>query len=63
MEEKQTRGRISPEKAWSMLKAQGLDVTLEQAKEILDFLRKLANRTVSGYLKSKRIKPNQNENK
>lgn len=43
--------RITPEKALEMLRSEGLDVTLEQAKNILDFLRKLANITVTKYLK------------
>jgi len=43
--------RITPEKALEMLRAEGLDVTLEQAKNVLEFLRKLANITVSKYLK------------
>ena len=43
--------RITPEKALEMLRSEGLDVTLEQAKDILDFLRKLANITVTKYLK------------
>ncbi|MXN90928.1 hypothetical protein GR160_06775 [Flavobacterium sp. Sd200] len=62
-EKRTTGGRISPEKAWNMLKSEGLDVTLEQAGEILDFLRRLANRTVAAYLNTKRIKPIDNESK
>jgi len=55
-EKRTTNGRISSEKAWQMLKKGGLDVTLEQAQEILNFLRKMANITVSNYLKGKKSK-------
>jgi hypothetical protein len=55
-EKRTTNGRISPEKAWQLLKKGGLDVTLEQAQEILNFLRKIANVTVSNYLKRKKNK-------
>ncbi|OXE99620.1 hypothetical protein B0A64_21195 [Flavobacterium araucananum] len=50
-EEVNEKRRITPEKALEMLRAEGLDVTLEQAKNVLEFLRKLANITVSKYLK------------
>lgn len=50
-EEVNEKRRITPERALEMLQADGLDVTLEQAKNILEFLRKLANITVSKYLK------------
>lgn len=53
-EEINEKRRITPEKALEMLKAEGLDVTLEQAKSILEFLRKLANITVAKYLKRRR---------
>lgn len=42
--------KISPEQAHSMLKKEGLDISLEQAEEVLVFLRKLANIVVSNYL-------------
>lgn len=45
--------KITPEKALEMLRSEGLDVTLEQAGNILDFLRKLANITVTKYLKTR----------
>lgn len=42
--------RITPEKAHKMLKDEGLEISLEQAGEVLFFLRKLANMVVSKYL-------------
>jgi len=42
--------KITPEKAQKMLKEEGMGVTLEEAKEILYFLRKLANIAVLKYL-------------
>ncbi|PJJ06904.1 hypothetical protein CLU83_0018 [Flavobacterium sp. 1] len=47
------KGKMSPEQVLKMLKEEGMDVTLEQAKLILAFLRKLAGITVSNYLKTK----------
>lgn len=47
------KDKISPKKALKMLKEEGLDVTLEQAEEILYFLRKPANIQVLGYLNNK----------
>ncbi|PVX46766.1 hypothetical protein C8C85_2649 [Flavobacterium sp. 103] len=47
------KGKLSPEQVLKMLKEEGMDVTLEQAKLILEFLRKLAGITVSNYLKTK----------
>lgn len=61
--EKRTNGRISPERAWQLLKKAGLDVTLEQAQEILNFLRKMANITVSNYLKRKNRNKSNHESK
>ncbi len=42
--------KISPEQAQSMLKKEGLDISLEQAEEVLLFLRKMANIVVYNYL-------------
>lgn len=42
--------RLTPEKAKHLLKSEGLDVTIEQAAEILFFLRKLANIAVSNHI-------------
>jgi hypothetical protein len=47
------RGRLTAEQAVKMLKEENVEVTLEQAKMIVEFLRKLANLTVSNYLKKK----------
>ncbi|WP_198528496.1 hypothetical protein [Flavobacterium sp. Root420] len=47
------REKITPEKAQKMLKDEGMNVTLEEAKEILHFLRKLANIAVLKYLDKK----------
>lgn len=52
-EHENERGRLSAEQAVKMLKEENVDVTLEQAKMIVEFLRKLANLTVSNYLKNK----------
>lgn len=43
--------KITPEKAVEILKKGGLEVTAEQAKRILEFLYKLADITLSVYLK------------
>jgi hypothetical protein len=47
------RGRLTAEQALKMLKKENLVVTLDQAGLILEFLRKLANLTISNYLKQK----------
>lgn len=41
---------MTAEKTLKMLKDEGVEVTLEQAEKILDFLRLLANLEVSNYL-------------
>jgi len=43
--------KIQPEKVVEMLRQQGVEVTLVQAKIILAFLRKLADIAVTQYLK------------
>ena len=43
--------RMKPEKAVEMLKKKGMDVTVEQAKNILDLLYILAKLEVEQYLK------------
>ena len=50
------RGRLTAEQAVKMLKKENVDITLEQASQILEFLRKLANLTVSNYLKQRHEK-------
>ena len=43
--------KIQPEKVVEILRQKGVEVTLEQARLILEFLRKLADITVTQYLK------------
>lgn len=42
---------LTPEKVMEMLYDEGCEVTAEQSKLILDFLRKMANIVVLNYLK------------
>ena len=42
--------KIQPEKVVEILRQKGVEVTLEEAKLILDFLRKLADIAVTQYL-------------
>lgn len=51
-EEENTRGKITPEKAMDMLNSEGMNVTIEEATEILLFLRKMAHVAVSKFLES-----------
>ncbi len=44
--------KISPEKAIEILKKDGLEVTLEQAKLIVEFLYQMADIVVDQYLKN-----------
>ncbi|SKA06809.1 hypothetical protein SAMN04488128_102576 [Chitinophaga eiseniae] len=46
--------KIKPEKAVEMLKQKGVEVTVEQATFILEFLRKLANIIVAQHLDRQR---------
>ncbi len=43
--------KLKPEQAVELLRKKGIEVSLEQAGVILDFLRLLANILVSQYLK------------
>ncbi|PXY46508.1 hypothetical protein [Flavobacterium hydrophilum] len=52
-DEKNERGKMTAEKTLQMLKDEGVEVTLEQAGMILEFLRKLANMSVYNYLNKK----------
>lgn len=52
------RGRLTAEQAAKMLKEENVEVTLEQARMIVEFLRKLAQLTVSNYLKNKKNEKN-----
>jgi hypothetical protein len=47
------KSKITPERAQKMLSEEGVDITLEEAKDILYFLRKLANIAVLKYLEKK----------
>jgi hypothetical protein len=42
--------KIKPEKALEMLRKKGVDISLEQAAQVLELLRKFANIMVSQYL-------------
>jgi len=53
-EDENERGKMTAEQAMKMLKDENVDVTLEQAGKVLDFLRLLAKVTVLNYLKKKR---------
>jgi hypothetical protein len=46
--------KIRPEKAAEMLKQKGIEVTVEQATFILEFLRRLANIIVAQHLEKQR---------
>lgn len=45
--------KLSSEQVLNMLKKEGMNITLEQAQMILEFLRKLASITVANFLKTK----------
>lgn len=45
-----SESKLTTEKALQMLKSEGLDVTIEQAEEILYFLRIIANIAVLKHL-------------
>lgn len=51
--DKYAKGKLSAEQVLKMLRKEGMNVTLEQAQMILEFLRKLANMTVSNFFKTK----------
>jgi hypothetical protein len=51
-DDEKARGKITPEKAMQMLNSEGMTVTLEEATEILLFLRKMAHVAVSKFLES-----------
>lgn len=50
------KGQITTKKAIKMLKKEGMKVTIEEAEQILVFLRKIANIAVSKYLKDSESK-------
>ncbi len=45
-------GNIQPEKVINALRKQGMEVNIEQAKTIIEFLQKLAAIFVSQYVKN-----------
>jgi hypothetical protein len=45
--------KLIPEKAADMLRKRGVDISVEQAAQMLDLLRKFANIIVSQHLESK----------
>lgn len=49
--ENEEKKRITPEKALEILRADGLEITLEQAGKILEIMRKLAGIVISKYLR------------
>ncbi|MEP7233621.1 MAG: hypothetical protein ABI691_25395 [Ginsengibacter sp.] len=46
--------KIAPEKAAEMLRKRGVDISVEQAAQILELLRKFAHIVVSQHLESQR---------
>ncbi|KQX10236.1 hypothetical protein [Flavobacterium sp. Root420] len=50
-DERNERGRLTAEQALRMFKEENLDLTLDQARIILEFMRKLASLTVSNFLR------------
>lgn len=46
--------KIKSEKALEMLRKKGVDISLEQAAQVLELLRKFANIMVSQYLASQK---------
>lgn len=51
-EDEEVKGEITPEKAMKMLNSEGMNVTLQEATEILLFLRKMAGVAVAKFLES-----------
>ncbi|OIV40671.1 hypothetical protein [Flavobacterium johnsoniae] len=49
-----SNSKLTPEKALQMLRSEGLDVTVEQAEEILHFLRIIANIAVLKHLNKRK---------
>lgn len=49
-----SNSKLTPEKALLMLRSEGLNVTIDQAEEILYFLRKIANIAVLKHLKERK---------
>ncbi len=53
IEEYEYKGKITPLEAKKMLNDEGMNVTLEEATEILKFLVKMADVAVRNFLKEK----------
>lgn len=53
IEEYEYKGKITPLEAQKMLNDEGMNVTLEEATEILKFLAKMADVAVRNFLKEK----------
>lgn len=51
MDKQKDKWKITPEKAHKMLTDEGMNVTIDEAAEILSFLRFLAESTVKNFLK------------
>lgn len=49
-----SNSKLTPEKALQLLRSEGLDVTIEEAEEILYFLRIIANIAVLKYLRKRK---------
>jgi hypothetical protein len=49
-----SNSKLTPEKALQILKSEGLDITIEQAEEILYFLRIIANIAVLRHLNERK---------
>lgn len=45
--------KLTAEKAFKMLKQEGVEITLEETEKILEFLRELANIAVSKHIENK----------
>jgi hypothetical protein len=46
------KGRITPTQTMNVLNSGGIHVTVEEAKAILEFMKKIANIAVSKYLQT-----------
>ena len=46
--------KLKPEKAVEMLRSRGVDISVEQAAQMLELLRKFANIVVSQHLESQK---------
>ncbi|WP_187774836.1 hypothetical protein [Pedobacter sp. BS3] len=51
--EKETTNDLTPERVIQILKKKGTEVDIEEAKTILDFVKKIAHIAVNQYLRGK----------